>query len=416
MLIMLHIYAQYPSHLSRNLVNLNQLGQSKYRLHELITMLRLLKLAALVALPISALPSAPNTRKTTTLPNGQVIDWIPISSQGKIASPPPLPPKRRQENLTKQPHIASLTDPSLSGPAGTVPIVRANTKQKYPKKRLPTHDSAVGESKIATGNAGQHWYASSGEAVDNHGGGAVFSLYKAFVENPLDFSLIQTAVIRDGAANTRYGNVTQTVESGWMNYPGQMQGPHLFTYFTSVGYQQDVDNLGGWNRDVAGWIQTDKDIYPGLQLSPLSVDGGAQYDLHIEYKLFQGNWWLFVLDRYIGYYPASLFSKGVDPASTLADHSSLIDFYGEIYNSGNDLTTTDMGSGLFPESGFGHAAYMHNIVYTDLSDKAQHYDGSAHIQESDRNRYRISPSFKSGTSWGSFVFLGGPGAGGVTGG
>lgn len=379
-------------------------------------MLRLFKLAALVALPITALPSTPKPLKSTTLPNGQVIDWIPISAQGKIASPPPLPPKRRQENIALKPHVDALTGSGLNGPPGTVPIVRASTKQPYPPKHLPDHTDGVAQSKIAAGSAGQHWYASSGQAVDNHGGGAVFSLYKAFVERPLDFSLLQTAVIRNGASNAKYGNVTQTVESGWINYPGQVDGPHLFTYFTTVGYQQDSDNLGGWNRDVSGWVQTDKDIYPGLQFNPLSVDGGAQYDLHIEYKLFQGNWWLYVLDRYIGYYPASLFSQGVDPASTLADHSSLIDFYGEIYNSADALTTTDMGSGQFPEAGFGHAAYMHNIVYTDTNNNPQNYDGGAQIQESDRSRYRIIPSFNSGTSWGSFAYLGGPGAGGVIGG
>ena len=75
-----------------------------------------------------------------------------------------------------------------------------------------------------------------------------------------------------------------------------------------------------------------------------------------------------------------------------------------------------MGSGQFPEAGFGHAAYMHNIVYTDTNNNPQNYDGGAQIQESDRSRYRIIPSFNSGTSWGSFAYLGGPGAGGVIGG
>jgi hypothetical protein len=32
-----------------------------------------------------------NIVKTTIQPDGQIIDWIPIESQGEVASPPPLP-------------------------------------------------------------------------------------------------------------------------------------------------------------------------------------------------------------------------------------------------------------------------------------------------------------------------------------
>jgi hypothetical protein len=93
--------------------------------------------------------------------------------------------------------------------------------------------------------------------------------------------------------------------------------------------------------------------------------------------------------------------------------SNQVNWYGEIYNSQTDLTRTDMGSGEFASTGFGRSGYIHNIQYTDTSGNSQGYDGSSQIIVSDTSRYTIDYSFNSGTSWGSFFYLGGPGNGGV---
>ncbi|RWA07279.1 hypothetical protein EKO27_g7836, partial [Xylaria grammica] len=147
----------------------------------------------------------------------------------------------------------------------------------------------------------------------------------------------------------------------------------------------------------------------------LSVDGGDQYELEIGYYLTEGNWWLWCLDRYIGYYPASLFSQGVNAADTLADHSDIIDFYGEIYNSETALTTTDMGSGEWPATGYGKSAYIHNILYINTDGNYVDYNGQNQLVVSDTGRYNILPTWSSGTNWGSYFYLGGPGAGGAIG-
>ncbi|POR35190.1 Uncharacterized protein TPAR_04591 [Tolypocladium paradoxum] len=324
--------------------------------------------------------------KTTTTPDGQVIDWVVPESQGTIASPPPAP---------AQPPIEALVA-EMSGPEGTVPILRSGGPT-LPGKRLPQPGDDGGHVRRRSA-AGQHWYASSAQTVANHGGKATYSLFKPY-------RLLAAA---DG--------VTQTVEAGWINYPNQVQAAHLFAYYTTNGYSADGDNVGGWNRDHAGWVQTDKSIYPGVPFAPLSTDGGAQVELQIGFLLYQGNWWLWVLDRYIGYYPGSLFSQNVSPGSTLAGGAGRINYYGEIYNSEDEVTTTDMGSGEFPETGFGHSAYLHNMVYYDTNLNAQDYDAGDQIIVSDQNRYRIKTSFKSGGDWGSYFYLGGPGAGGVVGG
>lgn len=349
--------------------------------------------------------------ETTTTPDGQVIDWVVPGSQGTIASPPPAPAERGGN----RPGIETLVH-VMNGPEGAVPILRSRGPT-VPKRLPQPSDNGSGTGAVQQQSvAGQHWYASTSQPVANLGGKATFSLFKPYMQRASDFSLLQTAVIHENSAHAGTGAVSQTVEAGWINYPAQVQAPHLFTYFTTNGYSANGDSVGGWNRDVAGWVQVDQSIYPGVAFSNTSTDGGGQYELEIGYYLYQGNWWLWVLDRYVGYYPASLFSKNVDARQTLAGGSGRINFYGEIYNSGDDVTTTDMGSGEFPAAGFGHAAYLHNVVYYDTNSSAQDYDVTAGVIVSDEKRYRIQTSFKSGSAWGSFFYLGGPGAGGVVGG
>ncbi|KAI3332209.1 hypothetical protein HD806DRAFT_185979 [Xylariaceae sp. AK1471] len=386
--------------------------------------LSIFKAAALAAVlqstsaaPLNARAAGLEVVATTTTAEGQVIDWVLPESQTSdgIASPPPAPPKKRGLN-SKQPSIKDIigNDAGKQGPNGTVPIARSSGIAR-PTKRLPTaqdHGATAKVNAAADGYAGQHWYASSGQSVNNHGGKGTFSLFKAYTQSANDFSLLQTAVIRTNAAHAGTSAVTQTVEAGWINYPGQIAAPHLFSYFTTNGYSADADNVGGWNRDHAGWVQVDSTIYPGISFSPMSTDGGSQYELEIGYYLQDGNWWLWCLDHYIGYYPASLFSQGVNAADTLADHSDLIDFYGEIYNSETAMTTTDMGSGEFPQTGFGKSAYIHNILYIDYSSVYQDYNGASQLVVSDTGRYNILPTWSSGSSWGSYFYLGGPGAGG----
>lgn len=200
--------------------------------------------------------------------------------------------------------------------------------------------------------------------------------------------MLQTAVTKSNVPMPNNPTVSggQTLEAGWINYPQQVAAPHLFTYYTTCNYQCSGDNQGGWNRDQAGWVQVDTTYFPGTVFTPLSVDGGQQVEMQIEYQLFSGNWWLFVVDRWIGYYPASLFSAGeANAAVTLAQGSDTIYYYGEIYNSENAMTTTDMGSGEFASAGSTHAAYIHNMVYLDSSVVAHDY--TAGFGDSDSSRY-----------------------------
>lgn len=342
--------------------------------------------------------------KTVTLEDGQIIDWVKKEIQGEIAKPPP-------SLINNKVLIANLSpfNETTQGPEGTVPIPRSNGKLPKTKVAPPRRTSRV----TARQYADQHWYSSSLQSVNSHGSSAALSMFSPYVANNNDFSLLQTAVAHQNVPNVGI----QTLEAGWINYPAQVARPHLFTFFTTNAYQSYGDNVCGWNTEYRGWVQYDNSYYPGMELSPLSVVNGAQQNLQIQYRLDNGNWWLAVNGKWVGYYPANMFvTKGNAAGSTLADHADTIFWYGEIYQSEGSLTTTDMGSGHFANEGYGKAAYIRNILVTGTDDRDGDYDGSAGVSVSDPNRYTIDTHFRSGQSWGSYFFLGGPGAGGVIGG
>ena len=232
----------------------------------------------------------------TTETHANTLDWITLKSQGKIAKPPPLPATFPQDpnKKTSRP-ISELEIPGVKkGPSGTVPVPRVNSTylkslcQKKQPPRVP--DSSKRQ------DVGSHWYINSDQVVNNYGGGFVTSMFAPFVNNTGDFSLLQTAV----TAQTSVGK--QTVEAGWIVFPDQVSLPHIFTFFTTNDYTSDGNNIGGWNQDVTGWVQTDSTYFPGTAFSSLSTIGGTQYEMTMEYQLYEGNWWLLVIDRYVASY------------------------------------------------------------------------------------------------------------------
>jgi hypothetical protein len=361
---------------------------------------------------------------TTTTPSGQIIDWVPIESQvqraEKITEPPPAPQYApRSSGRSGKPVRFELEAADVPrGPKGTVPILRkqldllpAEFLENYlSKHRHPVRDMARTSNgmELPMPEPGAHWYAAAIQSTSAFGAEGFLSAFDPYVETPGDFSLIQVALLNHDLPQL------QTIEAGWQECH-QIYGdwvPHLFLFYTTNGHTKNGDNIGGYNQDVDGWVQHDGSIYPGAAYSPTSVIGGQQYRLWIKFQLFQSNWWFWCNDRWLGYYPASLFMGNQSVFSTLGDHADQVHFFGEIYDS-NEVagnTKTDMCSGRWPSGGWQRSGYMRNLrVQTDRVQKMDDFDGSKTV--SDPSRYDLESHMKSGSNWGSYVWLGGPGAG-----
>lgn len=316
-----------------------------------------------------------------------------------------------QAELKKQRHSR--------GPPGLVPILRVDPKtrsgdigdvlSKYGNKNdtsTPDDADATDKLRYTDGHGYVHEYVSTRQYIDNVGGEARINLWNPHVHKTrFEFSLAQVAL----GADSNKGR--QSVEVGWQE-SRQIYGddkPHLFIYYTTNGYSDTGDYIGGYNTEVDGFVQLSDSVYPGMLLSPVSSFGGRQYEMPVRVELFEGNFWIEVLNEWVGYYPASLYSS-----PGLRNGASRISWYGEIIDDHTDSveTKTDMGSGKHAIEGWKKAAYMRKIVTYLPDGTSVHYDGSDFISVTDSDCYSLDEYFDNRRGdWNSYFFFGGPGCG-----
>ena len=369
--------------------------------------------------------------KTTVTPGGQTLDWIPIESQvtEKIATPPPLEPFTDQQN-EKGPLNVLHFEIGEQGPEGHVPVLRPDLSKLPANISIKDISIKRGGLKVnkrlnnlkniepANPDPFRYFHAISAEAANVYGCEAWLNVWDPRVALPTpsapgdDHSISQTWVQNLQAAQLH------SIEAGWtvdllLNRDRQ---PHLFIYYTANGYGPGGDNLGGYNRFQAGWVQYHGSIFPGIPLWPTSVTNGAQTEFGIKFQLWQGNWWFGI--RYatsggwiwLGYYPGRLFSGG------LANYAEGVAFGGEVYSAlPNPCNTTDqMGSGNQAAGGYRRSAYQRNIRTQSNWAAASmvNFNGTtvvdAAADDCTQNNYTIQAFMNSGTNWGSHQYFGGP--------
>ncbi|CAL4992519.1 unnamed protein product [Urochloa decumbens] len=184
---------------------------------------------------------------------------------------------------------------------------------------------------------------------------------------------------------------------GWQVYPA-MYGDgstRLFIYWTRDAYNR----TGCYNLGCSGFVQTDTRFTIGGSLSPVSTYGGTQYELDILVWKDPNthNWWLQVGGTNVGYWPSSIFTR-------LATSASSVEWGGEVYSPS---MTTPMGSGHFPEEGFGKASYIRTIQVVGSSNQLKSPNGVGLIA-GNPNFYNVKSGVSS-DSWGTYIFFGGPG-------
>lgn len=354
----------------------------------------------------------------TTTADGQDLDWVPAKSQGdgSLAEPPDLMVDHAQDpdRPTRPMPLPLASDPNRLGPPGTVPLLRkpldrvravgdlGDYLSKGPHKRRFTAPDDPGFASPAAALPA-HKYAIASRYVTHFGTEGFINTWRPFVQWSNEFSLGQLWV----TAGSGFGTDLQTVEVGAQTYK-DIYGdwnPHLFIFYTTNNYTASGNNLGGYNRDVAGWVQVSQTAFPGMRLAE-SVAGGNQYDLGIKVTLFSGNWWVRIGNEWMGYYPASLFST-----AGLRNRAGRVDWGGEIVDdaaSHPEPTATWMGSGRFPAAGWQGAAFMRNLRYqTDAAGTMTGYQGF--LSATNPNAYQIAADFGGSTTWGSYFYWGGPG-------
>jgi hypothetical protein len=244
-----------------------------------------------------------------------------------------------------------------------------------------------------------HLHAYGYQDVTNFGGNSWLDLW-----NPSgDFSLSQQWYVGGSGGNT------QTVEGGWQVLADKYDTDKavLFIYWTADDYQ----NTGCYNLDCSGFVQTNSNWYLGGTWDHYSTTGDGQWGFEMQWKLFSGNWWLFLKGpgsyEAVGYYPTSIYNGG-----QLTRNATTIEYGGEVARKSGDVWP-QMGSGAFASAGWQFAAYQHTIFYIprDEDDGVGVWASLTAVNEALTRCYTINyVSANAGSSWGTYIYFGGPGA------
>jgi hypothetical protein len=294
---------------------------------------------------------------------------------------------------------------------------------------LSTSNGTVATAAAAAAAAVSHpvyWNAGISATVTNYGCSCTMSTFRPKVELG-DFTFLSAFVTNDDSSHAE-----QRIQVGWIRAPSSLLGPpleadpdlaQLCVFYSVVGsVGAAADFVQGFNDTVQGWVGVPGTFRPGVDVIPASHFNGKQGSIDLKFQLVGDRWNLRMNGTVIGYYPTSLFTVDrrdpanpplSDPSNTLADHGTRVGFFGQVYDSTGGLTSTDMGSGNFPEEGYGKSAFCYKMQYqpkpTAKDPTMADADSSWTRYVDDPLRYDCLVSWKSNSWWRTFMYLGGPG-------
>ncbi|XP_047341294.1 uncharacterized protein LOC124944983 [Impatiens glandulifera] len=344
--------------------------------------------------------------KTIETDNGEIIDCVEIQKQPSLVNslindlqmePSDYPfGNNFNSNLT----IEMLQDWHKNGdcPEATIPIRRnTNFDHLYPKKPSSIMRRQINQSHL---NGMKHEYAVvSNGGSSYHGASGIFNVWNPKTEDN-EFSLSQIWVVT--SYKDYYKNLN-TIEVGWMVNPINYHDKHtrIFIYWTRDAYK----TTGCYDLNCKGFVQTNRKFSFGMPLSPMSIYGGQSMQLSINiFKDKTGNkWWLQLQGSIIGYWPVNIFTD-------LKNNANIVDWGGEIVNQRKNghHTTTQMGSGEFPNKGFGKSCFISNLKVLDAGFIPR--DPGYLIKKlSKPTCYDLTLTKNKGSSFETHIFYGGPG-------
>lgn len=347
-------------------------------------------------------------------PGGQVVDCVPAEQQsavrksgGTLLAPPPGPPDGAEAALappdgaSPPPHTPPpLLHPDhrdrlgrqMLCPEGTVPLLRFTLDQLAAHERLEgflTGGRTVRRDAGGVSHVFGKIWANAYDTRPNLGGSSGINVWAPFVIGP------QSTASQQWFTSGTAASPFQSVECGYRAGPPFGGSPQLFAFYTpdnynSVCYNDTCANTWVYRPGAAHVL--------GAQL-PVSQAGGSPVVYRMGFFLSGGAWWFSVSNDWVGYYPVGLFGGG--PLSTGAASAG---FGGEVGGAGSAFP--GMGSGKLPGAGYGQAAFQYDVI---VSRPTGAESAQLAPEPTSVNCYGIDVTNLSGTSWGTYLYFGGPG-------
>jgi hypothetical protein len=172
-----------------------------------------------------------------------------------------------------------------------------------------------------------YYYGNAGFQTVADGGGMTEQIEKpSYVNSGGSGHSLNELAVQGGDGN---GNI---IELGWLVSSEQYgnNNPHLFVF-----------HWKDWNPtcyDTCGWVQWSGTYHPSMDLG-----SAVGKEVYIGYVLYQGNWWAWFDDQWMGYFPGSEWDGQYTK-------TSLIQWFGEVASQNGIPPKTGMGDNLLPSS------------------------------------------------------------------
>jgi hypothetical protein len=220
-----------------------------------------------------------------------------------------------------------------------------------------------------------YYYGSAGFLTASDGGGMTNSINKPVYNNSGGSGhTLNEISVQGGDAN---GNI---VELGWLVSSDQYgnSNPHIFVFHWK--------NWAPTCYDTCGWQQWSNTYHPGMDLGAV-----VGKNVYIGYVLYEGNWWAWFDDQWMGYFPGSEWDgKYVK--------TSLIQWFGEVASANGIPPKTQMGDGQPPS--IAAAASMQTLCDVDAKAWVCWYRDQQSLTRTVPSYYDISRTAFGATRYG----------------
>lgn len=258
-------------------------------------------------------------------------------------------------------------------PVGSVPV----SLEYNAPKGLPPDQGPGAKDEVVL--AGPYYYAAA-RSVPNlevrEGAGVGMVVYSPTIPLALTHSLAELAV----QGGPQSDNI---VEIGWTVdriVNGGSVDPHLFVY-------RWVNSVGG-TYNGSGWVQFNNAIVPGMKL-PVNSSGYAGY------VIWQGNWWGWWNNQWVGYFPGSIWGPGV------FTETNFHQWFGEVYRLA-DPPQTQMGNGVMGSNGRAAPARFDFVCEVDATPWLCFINAGTSL-------LMPTPAYYDAAHGGNRIYYGGPG-------
>ncbi|XP_017435773.1 uncharacterized protein LOC108342500 [Vigna angularis] len=271
---------------------------------------------------------------------------------------------------------------------GTVPILRTT------KEDLIREQSMLNDHILIKDLPGVHFaeFFLRPRYAPYYGVAGTNSIYNPHIDSKFQISMSHIWV-ESGTVES-----TNKISLGWHVAP-ELYGDyssHIYTSWT-------VDNFkktGCYNLRCAGFVQTNKLFHLGQRITNVSIYGGPTIDsfIAISQDSKTKNWWIIINNKFIGYFPAKLFTN-----MSSADHVG----WGGRTKTRPGTDSPQMGSGHFPENG---GCYFREMWFRDGGDLPRGPEPSQIYPILDKPTcYDIKNYGDKGRHFGYYIEFGGPG-------